>query len=45
MRLGMGSFTHFTDTQIFSKKQAANLFKKTGVAKGPGLAKDHVSKK
>lgn len=36
----MGLFTHFTDTQIFSKITGCQLVQKSaGVAKGPGLAK------
>lgn len=39
MRLGMGSFTHPTDTQLFSKITGCQLVQKTGAAKGPGVAK------
>ncbi len=40
----LGSFTHFTDAQTFSKTTCCQLVQKTGVAngaclaKGPGLA-------
>lgn len=39
MRLGMGLFTHFTDTQIFIQITGCQLVQKTGVAKGPSVAK------
>ena len=40
MRLGIGSFTHFTDRQAFSKITGCQLVqKKAGVAKGPSVSK------